>query len=112
MATFSLDNIRAAADAKYGSTDIEFGEGKTVKLLNPLRLPKAKRDALSDIAKRLESDTEDQVVVLQDALRSASETALVEELIEAIGDDLGVLMEIFTDYMEGTQAGEASASES
>lgn len=113
MASFTLDDIRAAAEKKYGSTDINIGDGEVVTLLNPLRLPKLKRDALNGIGKRLEEDDADQAEVLADALRAAAASATkVEKLIEMIGGDLAVMMELFENYMDSTQAGEASASES
>lgn len=40
MASYSLDDIRAAADAKYGSTDIALNEKTTVHLLNPSAFPR------------------------------------------------------------------------
>src|SRR5690349_8995707 len=84
MATFSLDDIKAAAEAKYGSTDIDGCE-----LLNPLRLPKKKRDALMDLQHELDKDGADQETLLADAIRlvAASKTK-AEKLIEAIDGDL------------------------
>lgn len=111
--SFSLDDIRKAADAKYGSTEIKVSEDCTVVLLNPLRLPKERRDALSEISDRMQADDADQAAILADALRAASKgSKAVETLIGQIDGDLAVLMELFDNYMEGTQAGEASASES
>jgi hypothetical protein len=110
---FTLDDIRKAADKKYGSTEIGLGEGEVVVLLNPLRLPKEKRDVLGDIGSRLEEDGADQAAIMADALRAAAKSASkVEKLIEAIDGDLAILMELFERYTDGTQAGEASASES
>lgn len=110
MASFTLDDIRAAADAKYASTDIQVGS-KTVELVNPLRLTKDKRDALLAIQDQLGEDA-DQQAVLEDALRLVAKTpAQAETLIKAIGGDLPVLAEVFTNYTKSTQVGEASASD-
>ncbi|WNV90313.1 phage tail assembly protein [Umezawaea sp. Da 62-37] len=115
MSSFSLDDIRAAADRKYGSTDITVGE-TTVRLLNPLRMPKAQRDKLVNIQKDMEgTDGEgsevDQVAIFQSALRTVAETSSqAKTLIAAIGDDLGVLAEVFERYTEGQSVGEASPS--
>jgi hypothetical protein len=112
MATFTLDDIRAAADKKYGSTDIPLGDGSVVKLVNPLRLPKDKRDTLSGIGERMEVEGVDQADVLADALRAAAASATeVEKLISEIGGDLAVLVTLFEHYTNGVQAGEASASQ-
>lgn len=112
MSSFSLDDIRAAADAKYGSTDIEFGD-TVVHLLNPLRMPKAQRDKLVNIQKEMEGEGDeiDQVAVFQNAIRTVAQTAAqANALIKAVGDDLGVLAEVFERYTEGQQVGEASPS--
>jgi len=113
MASFTLDQIRAAAEAKYGSTDIELGDGTVAKLLNPLRLSKTNRDALANIGGRFEDESLDQAEIFEDALRLAAEKPLqAEKLIEEIGGDLAVLAQVFEDYIAGAQVGEASASES
>ncbi|WP_042800927.1 phage tail assembly protein [Streptomyces sp. C] len=111
MASYSLDDIRAAAERKYGSTDIEFG-GDVVRLLNPLRLTKAKRDELMSVQDQLGKEDSDQAAVLSQAIRvvAASEAA-ANKLLEAVGDDLAILAEIFGHYGESTQSGEASASQ-
>ncbi|AXQ61073.1 tail assembly chaperone [Streptomyces phage Hank144] len=111
MANFSLDQIRAAADAKYGSTDIALDETTTVSLLNPLRLPKAKRDELTTIQERMDKDDADQEALLSEAiLLVADHPKKGEALLKAVNGDLAVLAEIFETYGKGTQVGEASAS--
>lgn len=112
----TLDEIRAAADAKYGSYDIAL-DSMIVRLLNPLRLPKANRDALVDIQCRLDVESTDaaldldQEALLAEAITTIAETPTqAEALLAAIGGDLAVLAEVFEGYLMGTQAGEASAS--
>lgn len=115
MANFTLDDIRTAAEAKYGSTDIELGDGMVVKLVNPLRLPKLRRDALMNIQGDLNAEGEDakgQEEILAEAIRLVAEKPVqAEALLEAVGDDLTVLAEIFERYTKSTQVGEASASQ-
>lgn len=107
MATFSLDDIRAAADAKYGSTDIQLDEKTTVVLRNPLRLSKAERDELAKLQGSLDGDS-DQSEVLGNALRLvAKDKKIAEKLIDTVGDDLALLAQLFATYSKGTQAGEA-----
>ena len=113
MAQFSLDDIRAAADAKYGSTDIQVDEKTTVSLLNPLRLSKEKRDELSSLQNKLDSEDEDvdQEQVLADAIRLVADNdKKVDVLLKAVGGDLALLAQIFETYGKGAQVGEASAS--
>jgi hypothetical protein len=113
MASFSLDDIRAAADAKYSSTDIEVDDKTTVALLNPLRLPKEKRDELAKIQDRMDAEGEDvdQEALLSDAIRLvADHPKKAEILLTAVGGDLAILAQIFETYGKGAQVGEASAS--
>ncbi|UFD97954.1 tail assembly chaperone [Streptomyces phage Pablito] len=113
MAQFSLDDIRAAADAKYGSTDIKVNETTTVSLLNPLRLPKAKRDELSSIQDKMDADGADQEALLAGAIvLVADHPKKGEALVKAVNGDLAVLAQIFETYSKGAQVGEASASAS
>jgi hypothetical protein len=109
MATFSLDDIRAAADAKYGSTDIQLDEKTTVVLRNPLRLSKDERGELAGLQGKLVGDDDlDQGDVLADAIRLvAKDKKAAEKLIEQVAGDLAVLASIFETYTKGTQAGEA-----
>lgn len=110
MASFTLDAIRTAAEAKYGSTDIELGD-ETIRLLNPLRLPKATRAELSQLQDRMGGDDADQEDLLSEAIRLVAEhPKAADKLLQAVNGDLALLAEIFDAYGRGTQAGEASAS--
>lgn len=112
MASFSLDDIKAAAEAKFGSTDIDISETETVRLLNPLRLSKEKRDSLTALTKSMSEDDADQEAILSEAIELVAESAgAAEKLLGAVGSDLAVLVQIFTTYSEGTQVGEASGSQ-
>lgn len=111
MATFTLDDIRAAAEAKYGSTDIDLGDDKVV-LVNPLRLDKDKRTALTKIQERSEEEGADEGDVMREALRLVTSTPQAcEKFIDMVGDDLALLATVFNAYTEGVQVGEASASQ-
>lgn len=107
MATFSLDQIREAAEAKYGSTDIELGDD-VVRLLNPLRLSKDKRAKLTNLQAELENEESDQEQIMADAIVLVAEnTAKGKALVKTIGGDLAVLAEIFELYGKSSQVGEA-----
>lgn len=113
MATFSLDDIRNAAEAKYGSTDIDMGGGDMLVLANPLRLPKEKRKALGTIQDNMDGDEDrDQADALRDAIRIvATDQVKAERFLSIVGDDLAMLATVFNKYTEGSQVGEASASQ-
>jgi hypothetical protein len=98
MATYTLDDIRAAAEAKYG---------EVARLLNPLRLSKEKRKELGEAQERL-SEADDQQAALEDLLRLVAENKrAADRLLSALGGDLGYLVSVFDKYTKGTQAGEA-----
>lgn len=106
-----LDDIRAAAEKKYGSTDIDFGDG-VLTLVNPLRLPKERRKALTSIQDRLDEEGADQEEFLAEAIRIvASDKATADKFLDLVGDDLAVLASVFEAYTEDAQVGEASASQ-
>lgn len=112
MAQFSLDQIREAAEAKYGATEITFGND-VCRLLNPLRLSKEKRSELLKIQDQMDAENVDQEEVLGQAIRLVAESQpAANKLLKAVGSDLAVLAQIFQTYGDGTQAGEASASPS
>jgi len=117
--TVTLDSIRAAVEAKYGSYDIEITEGDVCKLRNPLRLDKDERNQLRELQERINTEpgegeeAPDQETLLQEAIVLVAEhKPTAKKLIRAIGDDLAVLVQIFEGYSEGAQVGEASASAS
>lgn len=130
MATFSLDQIRAAADAKYGSLDIPLSDkpGDVVRLLNPLRMSEEQRKELQVIQNKLndaaDKDSGEDEQASEDAI--AAQTELIKEmllavaenkqagqkLLDALNGDLAMTMVVFEQYTEGTQLGEASASQS
>lgn len=115
MAAFTLDSLRAAADAKYASMDISLPDSDVCSLRNPLRMDKAERDELLALQERMNSEDEDvdQEALLADALLLiASNKHAARKLLDEIGGDLAVLAATFEAYTEGTQAGEASASAS
>lgn len=102
----TLDDIRRAAEARYGSYDIDLADGFTVSLLNPLRLTAEARQKLQSLEDIGESgDTEG---VLIDTVRTLAATpAQAERLIAEVNGDLAVLATIIEQYGENTQAGEA-----
>lgn len=118
MAKITLADIKNAADRKYGPFEVDLGDGVEVTLLNVLRLPKDKRAEFTAQQKLLdtaqgaaEQDLDEITAKLCDLLRVIAATPEgAERLIDAMGDDNGVLMELWEQYSEATQPGEASPS--
>jgi hypothetical protein len=110
--TFTLDDIRAAAEAKYGSTDIKLSDGSTCRLLNPLRLEKKKREALMAKQNELESEDADQEQILAESLLLVAESVKYgKQLLKELDGDLTMLATVFEKFNEATQLGEASSSQ-
>lgn len=110
--SITLDDIRSSIEAKYASFTLELGDGKTYVARNPLRLPKAKRDALVGLKEALAEDGADQYEIIAQTLVDVAESAAgAKALLKEIDGDFAFLMGVFEAYMETTQAGEASASD-
>ncbi len=123
MSTFTLGQIREAAEAKYGSTIIPLGNGVEAKLLNPIRLSKEKRAELMDIQKQMNElaeandaessegsvdTTEAQFELLSKAIRAVCETTRqADALLAEIGHDGGQLLTVFELYNKTEKPGEA-----
>lgn len=117
MASFTLDDIRAAAEKKYGDLTIPLPEGDAV-LVNVLRLSKDKRKALKEVQTKAEADAEDPETdsdegdVLRESVRIVTQTKeQADRLLAEVGDDLTMLAVIFEQYTGDTEMGEASASQ-
>lgn len=111
-APITLDSIRAAAEAKYGALEIELDANTTVRMVNPLRLPKARRDELTALQSSANEGGDTDTILIESVRLVAETPAQANKLLKAVGDDLAVLAEIFERYAAGAQLGEASASQS
>lgn len=103
MPKITLADIQEAADKKYGPLVIEGIEGGDVTLVNPLRLPKKKRQAMTALDGS-DGDVDDKLVEI---VRLAASKGDADRLLKAVGDDLAALAEIMADYMGAAQVGEA-----
>ncbi len=111
MATFTLDDIRQAAEAKYGDMTITLDDGFEARLLNPLRLSKEAREELTrvqDQANEEGDDATDQEESLKETVRIVCEKKVqADRLLEQMGGDLTLLASLLDKYGEVAQVGEA-----
>ena len=105
MASFTIDDIRAAADKKYAATEFPFGDDVLV-LRNALRLSKEERKELTSIQDGIKEDPE---AGMEKALKIAAADKKVAEkyLKEVVAGDAAILATVFDFYTGQTQAGEA-----
>lgn len=107
----TLASVQETADQKFGALVIDLGDEK-VELVNALRLSKEKRAELSAVLSPEEegTDVEDMLVPMIRLVAKTPKQA--DALLDAVDGDMAVLSEIVNSYTKGTQAGEASSSES
>lgn len=110
MATVTLDSIRDAAERKYGHTDIEVPGFGTARLVNAMQLSKEKRKALGEASDEKEDATHetDELAAFHRVIRIVARSEHeADALINAIGDNLAVMAQVFETYNKGTELGEA-----
>lgn len=107
MPTITLDDIRQAAEEKFGNTVIPC-KGGDVELLNPIRLKKAVRDELTSLDEIEDLDAEEK---LERIIHLAAKTeAQAKRLVASL--DLAELATVVEMWTRGQQVGEASTSPS
>lgn len=118
MATLSLGEIQKAAQEEFGDLVITDVNGVDVTLRHALRLSREDRKALAALDAENAEDGEDEdddgvMTRYKEVLRiAATNEEQAEALLDAIGDDPTLLVVTVKQYMEKTQLGEASGSES
>lgn len=114
MATFTIDELRAAADKKYAPTVIEAGD-ETYKLPTLLRLESKRRKQVIKLLEDLEkdlgeestgNDLEETLATFRKLIAEVEENGRGQELVDLIDDDV-VLIDIVNAWLDGIQAGEA-----
>ena len=111
----TLDSIRQSIETKYVTYDIDRGGGDIVSLRNPLRMPQSERSALVDIQKAMSDENADTEETLREMIRLvAADIHAANRLLADIAgpDEMAILTEVITGYMESQEVGEASPSES
>lgn len=121
---FTLDSMREEADKKFGApVTITVSDGSEVRLRNILRLNKAARDAvqkgLEQIQDHNDKPEDDQdtgdAFALGDAVFAILEVAAgadAKKLLKELDGDIAVGLEVLNAWLEDSQVGEASSSES
>ena len=115
MATFTLDDLRAAADKKYAPTVIEAGD-ETFVLPSILRMDSKGRKDITKLLERAESLMDDEetlgsideeIKLFSELLEKAEQGGKGKRLLELIGGDAAVLIDVVTSWLKDSQAGEA-----
>ena len=104
----TLDDIRDAADKKYGGYPVTVDEGGEIILTNPLRMTKELRAELSDLKAE---DFDDIVDYFEATFAKASSKAEAKRIRKAFGEDPALYATLFELYSNGVELGEASPSQ-
>lgn len=110
MPTVSLQDIRDAADKKFGPLVIEGVKGGDVELLNPARLSKENRAELKRVVGDDDLDEEDRLTAI--VRLTAKSAGHAKRLLDEFKGDIGGLAVVLENYNQGSQMGEASPSAS
>lgn len=112
MATFTLDALKEQVAKKYSPVVITAGDDE-FSLENILQLPEKKRKQVEKLTAVLDDDSEDLDVMLgtfKDIIRAIEKNDRGDDLLELVGDNSALLMEIALEWMDSTQVGEAGQS--
>lgn len=112
MPKLQLSDFQQAVNKKFSDFEIFAGDDVLAAFLPALRLPKDKRRELAaalDIPTRAEVDNGDDVFdIYKDAFRISERTpGDFARLEDAFGDDPALWQELFHEFIEASQAGEA-----
>lgn len=113
---FTLDSLREEAERKYAPCPIELPDGTVVTLRNLIRLPSKIRAKVYDTLKLLENDDDSDTDF--DAMVDAASKVLEmvaddgPRLVKELGGDMALMMLLIERWMQNTQPGEATTSDS
>lgn len=123
----SLDAMRKEVDEEYADVAIDLGGGDIVRLQSVLRIPRDRRrkayELIDELQESAKKDSDDEgsdfenteltaAIALQLIAIVADDDDKANALIGAIEDDIPLVLELFNNWMESTQSGEAEGSES
>lgn len=119
MATFSLTDLKNAVDKKYAPTIVENGTD-TYTFQNMLQLPTKRRDKVMELIDSVSASEEseegndgtitDELETFSEILRLVEVNDRGQELIDLLGDNTAMLIELGSAWMNGSQLGEAEPS--
>lgn len=115
MATFTLDDLKNEVSKKYAPIVIQNGTDEYV-LQNLLQLPEKKRDAIlsvMDNKTEIEEDSDtlnDDVTMFKEIIVLAEKDDRGQELLDLLGDNFALIVELANKWLETSQPGEAVLS--
>lgn len=118
MATFTLTDLKNEVSKKYAPTVIENGSD-TYTLQNLLQLPEKTREEVMDLIDQLDADEDDdssepsltrQLRIFSEAILKVEENGKGQELLDLMGGNPALILELAQAWMNATQVGEVEPS--
>lgn len=104
-------DIAKAADKKYAPLELDLPDESKVVLRLPLRLSRDERKAISKAFDIKDEEEKDMLDIYSEVFRIVIEDQeSAEKLISLMGEDLAMYQELFAEFAERMQPGEAGSS--
>lgn len=112
MATFTLEDLKSTVEKKYAPVFIETSD-ETFELKNLMQLPEKPRNAVIELTEVFDEDDltlDKQIETFRKILELVEANGKGKALLDLVGDNTALLLEISTLWMENSQVGEAEQS--
>lgn len=104
-------DIAKAADKKYSPLELDLPDESKVVMRLPLRLSREERKAISKAFDIKDEEEKDMLDIYTEVFRIVIEDEKsADKLLDLLGEDLALYQELFAEFAERMQPGEAGSS--
>lgn len=104
-------DLASAADKKYSPLELDLPDETKVAMRLPLRLSREERKAITKAFDIKDEEEKDMLDIYTDVFRIVIEDKKsADKLLELLGEDLALYQELFAEFAERMQPGEAGSS--
>lgn len=104
-------DLAQAADKKYSPLELDLPDESQVVMRLPLRLSREERKAISKAFDIKDEEEKDMLDIYEEVFRIVIEDkTAADKLIDLLGEDLALYQELFAEFAERMQPGEAGSS--
>lgn len=106
-----FNDLAKAADKKYAPLELDLPDETKVVLRLPLRLSREERKAITRAFDVKDEEEKDMLDIYTDVFRIViEEKEAADKLLDLMGEDLAMYQELFAEFAERMQPGEAGSS--
>lgn len=106
-----FNDLAKAADKKYAPLELDLPDESKVILRLPLRLSREERKAITRAFDVKDEEEKDMLDIYTDVFRIViEEKEAADKLLDLMGEDLAMYQELFAEFAERMQPGEAGSS--